>query len=127
MPSLSEMKKHETSYVNKMNRLSDTMQLLANNPTKESMETYAQLESEYRQLEDQLERLHELYKEQKKAGFKMNKIIVDNDDWIVKYNAETNNLNVAYFEDGHFVNDITISLDAFTGNKGGTTDGQDQT
>lgn len=41
----------------------------------------------------------------------MTKILVDNDDWIIKYNTETNQLNIAYFEDFHFVDDITISLD----------------
>jgi len=65
MPNLSEMKKHETSYVNKMNRLTETMQLLAKSKTKESVAEYAKLEAEYRELEDQLERLHELYEEQK--------------------------------------------------------------
>lgn len=66
MPNLSEMKKHETSYVNKMNRLSDTMELVAKSGTKESVAEYAKLEAEYRELENQLERLHELYQEQKK-------------------------------------------------------------
>lgn len=66
MPNLSEMKKHETSYVNKMNRLSNTMELVAKSGTKESVAEYAKLEAEYRELENQLERLHELYQEQKK-------------------------------------------------------------
>ena len=32
--------------------------------------------------------------------------ILENDDWIVEYDAENNRYRVSYFQDNHFVDDV---------------------
>ena len=35
--------------------------------------------------------------------------ILENDDWIVEYDAENNRYRVSYFQDCHFVDDVLFN------------------
>ena len=37
---------------------------------------------------------------------KMYTRILENDDWVVEYNAENHRYRVSYFQDNHFVDDV---------------------
>ena len=41
--------------------------------------------------------------------------ILENDDWIVEYDAENNRYRVSYFQDNHFVDEVLF--DTYGGEK----------
>ena len=50
--------------------------------------------------------------------------ILENDDWIVEYDAERNQYRVSYFQDYHFVDEVLF--DAYKGEKGLCVESEDE-
>lgn len=50
--------------------------------------------------------------------------ILENDDWIVEYDAENNQYRVSYFQDYHFVDEVLF--DAYGEKKGLCVESEDE-
>lgn len=55
---------------------------------------------------------------------KMYTRILENDDWVVEYDAENNQYRVSYFQDYHFVDEVLF--DAYRGEKGLCVESEDE-